>query len=139
MSKGQANARRPEFRGTRWPAAVALITVVAGGASWARWERTAELAPGIPRPGYARLDAADTSPRGACSFDLRVEGPPEEVHREYGRRLRAAGWEERGRNGERVEYGQGRRSLRVTVRTPLALSPAWSRVRIVATRCDVAP
>lgn len=116
---------------------LAVSIAAAALAAW-RWERSAELLPGLPRPNYSRLaDTRTDAARNTCTFDLVVEGQRLEVRRDYDALLLAAGWETVTAAGDRVNYRRGGQVARVAVRIPTATEPGWSRVRVNIGPCEV--
>ncbi len=116
---------------------LALSIVASALAAW-RWERSAELLPGLPRPNYSRLEDTRTdTARNTCTFDLVIEGQRLEVRRDYDALLLAAGWETVATVGDRVNYRRGEQIARVAVRIPTATEPGWSRVRVNIGPCEV--
>ncbi len=119
-------------------AALLAVSVVAAALAAWRWERSAELLPGLPRPHYSRLDESRTDrARDTCTFDLVVEGPREEVFDDYDGLLGAAGWEIIGTAGDRVNYRRGDVTARVAVRIATATEPGWARVRVNVGPCTL--
>ncbi|NKB88529.1 MAG: hypothetical protein GKS06_09940 [Acidobacteria bacterium] len=135
MAREQANNGEGAMTGGRTVVLLAVVVCLVAAVGWFRWERPRELAPDIPQPQYSRVTATGQPPRGACTFDLLVDGPPDEVSRDYIEMLRTAGWEHAGAAGLRNSFELERRNLRVTVRPPAVAMPGWSQMRIVATRC----
>ena len=129
--------------GTSWAVRVGVgllaVTVVAAALAARRWERPAELAPGLPRPDYSRLaETRSNSEQGVCVFDLVVEGRPEDVRTHYDALLLAAGWVVQDTAGDRVNYRRGEQMARVAVRIPTATEPGWVRVRVNLGPCAAA-
>jgi len=137
MSDTLANARTGTSMAVRVGAGLLVASIVAPALAAWRWERTIELLPGLPRPGYSRLENARTdATRGTCTFDLVVEGRREEVYDDYDALLLAAGWEVVGTAGDRVNYRRGEQIARVAVRIPTATEPGWARVRVNIGPCE---
>lgn len=139
MSDTVANDTPATSRAVRVGAGLLVVAALGAALGAWRWERTAELLPGLPRPNYSRLqDSRVDQARSTCTFDLVVEGSRSEVHVGYDGLLSAAGWELLGTAGDRVNYTRGEQVARVAVRIPTATEPGWSRVRVNVGPCTIA-
>ncbi len=115
----------------------AVIAVLAGTSAAWRWERTVDLADGVPLPRRAALLEEETAvgrQGDTCRSIAQVRGNPDEVVAAYESMLAARGWIAAVVDGSRRDYARDGQTLVAAV-GQRAHEPGWSRLRIQLHPC----